>query len=200
MIKKSTALLAGTFLLLVMACDVKRDKPENQGKQYVDINGLIMSQVKYFSDQKATLVKTALVDGEQKTDTFQPDSTGWARELGFFRQIDMNKPAYRLAYDSTITTEGGLTRITYTARFPDEVPVKKLAVVFSDRDAGKVERLEAEFLEKNEMYTTFRRMEADFDRVGKDGLPGRLNHYYLEGGHKIIFRDSITYRIEGRIH
>ncbi|MGB3181343.1 MAG: hypothetical protein WBB45_08130 [Cyclobacteriaceae bacterium] len=199
MINKGAALLMFTFSLMAVACNVERNEADNEGKQYVDIEGLVMSQVSYFSDEKATLVKTAVVDGEKNTETSQPDSTGWARELGFFRQIDMNKPAFRQAYDSTITSEEGMTRVVYDARFPVEVPVQKLAVTFSDRAAGKVHMLEAEFLEVNELYTTFRRMEAEFDPAEKDGLPGRLNRYFLEGGHKIIFRDSITYKIEGRI-
>ncbi|MFA0961589.1 hypothetical protein AB9P05_07265 [Roseivirga sp. BDSF3-8] len=184
------------FTVLTSGCSAESSRDKESGKTYADIEGLIMSQVQQFTEEGATLEKTAMVDGSEESQVYQPDSMGWVRELGFFRQVDMNKPAYRLAYDSVVNTANGRREVTYNARYPEEVPVQKLRVVFA---GSEVRKLEAEFLERNELYSTFRRMEAEFDQAEVKGLPGRLNRYYLEGGHKIIFRDSITYQIEGRI-
>src|ERR1700704_1154923 len=91
---KSPRVLSGLLALTsLMSCQ----KNSERVNSYFD--SLVVAQVAHLSHVKASIVKTATLDGKEDRSTFTPDSTAWENELGIFRQLSVfERPAYHKAY------------------------------------------------------------------------------------------------------
>ena len=100
-------------LLFLGACQ----EPENKvaspvNNIYFDVPGFIREQVTLLQAQKPTAVKTVQEAGK-KNETKTIHNPNWNKELETFAELDINKPAFRNAYNITRQTssDGAVTEI-----------------------------------------------------------------------------------------
>lgn len=170
-------------LVLIWGCSDLR--PEMNISTYFDVDSLVNRQVKTFDRIQPTLEKSAKIDDRSERQTLRYDSSGWARELTFFRQLNINEPSLVGGY--TIDSTDNV--VTYT---PDEdlsTRVRTLSIHYSDH---RLEKITGLIFEENEIYATEKDIEVNFE----DGL---ISKYRLRGFQKIILKDTARFEIEGII-
>lgn len=180
--------------LSMLACSDSNTAPEDREIYYYDVRGQLNAQLQELSTASAHLNKSTQVDEVVEEAKLQPDSAGWRRELDIFFQADINKPVFKNLYnDSSFHQSDTLVRV-YQSKEKRETGVNYLKVY--QMPEGVTAKLEAEFSEKNNMYTSERLMQLFFIPSG-DSI--RLSHYRISGLQKMILKDAVKYNVAGEI-
>lgn len=168
-------------------------------KAYFDFDSLVNSQVKQSVEAGVMLQKHAEVNGRVADSTFVVDSTHLANELDVFRQQDViNKPLYRNSYtvsDGEKDTKSNLLIRTYTftPKNPRETSPISYVKFYYQESPLKPKRIESDYREKNELFTTQRNLRLEFDDSSGRSL---LSKYKLEGFQKLILNDTTRFSVE----
>lgn len=185
--------IASTLLLLLSSC---QERPQAES-EYFAIDSLLDAQIALLRANKATLTKTAKIDGISDEQTAVPDSTGWAHELEIFRHLDViNKPTYRNSYaisDGDHDTRSNLIIRSFVSH--SDTPVQRLSLFYLG-GVSDIKRIEAITHERNTLYATRRELKMEFEEMS--GMPV-LVAYSIEGAQKMILSDSVHFLITSKI-
>ena len=183
-------------LLLVItlcSCDTKR-----QGASFFAIDSLVTQQIHHLTNIKAGLFKEALIGGKIDTVRYTPsDTTEWVKELDIFRELEIiNKPVNKGSYkvdEGLFDQRSNLKVKAFTST--EELPVVYLRVYYQ-ATVDKPRRIEALYDEENVLFASARLLSLHFEQIGSRTV---LTGYDIRGGQKMIFSDSVTFYIKGKI-
>ncbi len=180
----SIRILSIILLFSVIGCE---QYTEVKSTPYFKLDSLLTAQVDQLSQRNVTLKKKAMVNGEVEEETLEADSSLWAEELAIFRELDLNKPGTLNAYEVSKSN----SRIVYNLK-----PEEKQSGVISmeiELEGGVPAKLEAEFVEDNNLYTSNRKYLLTFSNQAA------LKSYKITGRQKVAFGDWVDYEVEGEI-
>jgi hypothetical protein len=178
-------------LLFIGACQEPEKKitaPVNN--IYFDVPGFIREQVTLLQARKPTAVKTVQEAGKQiETKTLQ--NPNWTKELEVFAELDINKPAFRNAYNITRQTSstGSVTEI-YQKK-PDTDGDIQLLTVTKNADQ-QVEAIRAVRESSNVLLSNSTEMQLLCDT--KTGT-SFVRSFRISGRQKPIIFDTLRYVI-----
>ena len=183
------SILVGFFFLCLTSCGQKSNKHET----YFPFDSVLQAQAKLLLTNKASVVKSATLQGEESTKQLTPDSVGWVKEFEVFSGLEvMNKPVYRGLYREEILNNGTEKIIRYETS-ERELPVQKLILTYND---AVLSRIEAAFTESNAMYHASRYLQMEFKNLDGKAFVSR---YSIIGGQKMFLADSVNYTVTGNI-
>lgn len=163
-----------------------------------DIDSVVTEQVYALSDLQAKLHKQAVI-GSVTGDTLYtpPDTTSWNLELNIFRQLQMiNKPVNRGRYlvdDGLFDPHSNLTVKAISAKA--DLPVRYIRIFYQESIA-KPRKIEASYRDENSLSKAGRLLSMEFQQVNNRSI---LTAYSIEGGQKMIFGDTVTFDVRGKI-
>jgi len=183
-------------LLAVISCS-KVDGPEQQVVYYYNIDSLVNHHKVILYEQDASIEKSAYVDEDSSKNTYTPDSAGWNNELSFFNKMNINKPVLQGVYKKKIGKDenSNLTVTSYIPENGEDVEVKYLKLYYF-KNLKNLKKIESEFQEKNPIYTSIRNFVMHFDEF-ENQL--KLTNFEVEGGQKMILKDTIQFKINAQI-
>jgi hypothetical protein len=183
----------------------------NQEKQkaiFYPMDSLIDHQILHLKKSKASLKKTATLDGKADTKMITPatssDTIPWVHELAVFREINLiNKPANAKEYivdDGVTDPRSNLKVKAFTSRKDssgsnENLQVKYLRIYYHD-SIDKVRRIEAEMDIRTSLYESARFLEMEFQDINDTVV---LTGYTVSGGQKINFGDTVEYKVQSVI-
>lgn len=161
---------------------------------YFDLKGFLDEQRRDLESAAPSVTKTVKTDGAAP-EIKHLARVNWERELGFFYEADLNKPALRGAYRAaTAPLPGGGQRVTYTRKAGERGAVRWLAVETGKQ--GTVTRVIAEQDEQNALFSSTRALALHCDPAPAHN---RLLSYAIEGRQKLVFFDATTYAVKGEV-
>ncbi|WP_052354121.1 hypothetical protein [Flectobacillus major] len=174
-------ILASLFLMLsLVSC---HQQVEQNNLKYFDLKGTFETQIKKLSQRKPSVVKS--VKAGNTTDTQTKIIQDWEKELEFFVQTDINKPAFINSYQ----IEESDSLIRYILKPNEHNTVKSIII---KKKAGVIVAFDALVSDTNYLYSSERRLNAYFDK-------GSLTDYYIDGYQQLVFGDKKAYTIKGII-
>jgi hypothetical protein len=177
------------LVLIVTAC-VPTSANKDADKKYFDIAALIHQQIGELSKRKPKVEKNILLGGTK--DQISTDTLDWGKELALFKEADINSPSLRDSYE--IDDDKPNQTITYTAK-EDKLKVREIKLQYNENSQIadlKINQVKIVFTDDNQLYEIQRVMEMSL----KDNL---LSNYAIKGFQKVAMKDSLVYRIEGKI-
>ncbi len=150
---------------------------------YFDMKGYIANQINLLNISKPKVSKTVTVG--DKIETKVISGIDWAKELEFFVESDLNKPAFVGSYD--IVENDSLK--SYQLKSSGKNLVKYL--IIKQKLDGK-EEISAQISERNYLYESEKNLQAVF----KDK---KLKSYQIEGFQKVILGEKKPFKIAGEI-
>jgi hypothetical protein len=181
------------FALLTFSC---ADLKPKEVDLYFDIKSVLIDQSASLKQDNVELHKLAVVNGDSSSNSFVPDSLGWADEFQIISDADINKPALRRQYSISEQDDdnSNLKIQTYTAEKEDLV-TQSLKIYYLD----KIENLKKiEILQKqtNSIFKSTKTITIHFDEIQ---LESRIISYVIEGHQKMILQDRVDFNIKGSL-
>ncbi|MDZ7896567.1 MAG: hypothetical protein U5N85_00855 [Arcicella sp.] len=152
-------------------------------KKYYDLKGLIEKQIEALKSEKPKVQKNILVNESAENQTI--DSLDWAKELDFFIQADLNKPAFVSSYQTDSSSMG----VKYILKATEKLPVKFLEVNRMGEDGVEIKALVSN---NNYLYDTERNLKLSLKN-------GQLIDYQIDGFQKVVFGDKKIFKVNGKI-
>jgi hypothetical protein len=185
-----TCLIVGFLSTLLSACQEKKSSSD----LYYPIDSLLRAQIFTLVNQKARLIKTAVLEGEKSKIDFVPDSLEWVKEFEVFNSLSViNKPVYKGLYLVSEKKENGFLKREFTTNEPD-LPVQALSLTYFLPIGLK--SLEAQYRESNSMYNGTRYLMMEFEDYKGNQF---LTHYTISGEQKMFLSDSVNYVVDARV-
>ena len=187
------AVVLATLWICLASCD--------QGKKefsFYPVDSVVTSQIINLTAKRATLHKEAVLHGQADTIIYTPaDTSAWVNELDIFRKLaDINKAVNRDRYrvdDGLFDPGSNLAVKAFTST--ENLPVMYIKIFYSN-SIKNPKKIEALYREENPLYESLRLMSMEFHQIQNKGV---LTSYSIDGGQKMIFGDSITFSIKGKI-
>lgn len=118
------------FFTSLLSCEKTETQ---QTKTYFDLNGILKQQLATLQKEQPTFQKTVTLN-EQK-ETIETNKINWEKELELFLQSDINKPAFRMSYDSIKVSN----MVKYQLKTGENAPVKELILLYdSNKQLSRV--------------------------------------------------------------
>ncbi|PKV67289.1 hypothetical protein [Pontibacter ramchanderi] len=157
-----------------------------------DLTAYLQEQTARLQQEQPPVLKSVITKG-QPTETIQLEELDWEKELAIFQEVDLSRPALRDFYsDERHTLPNGSTMSVFTKNVEAAAPVERLQLTVSP--AKKLEQLEAVVLEENLLFYSKRNI-----RLMAEPGTGNLSSYRVEGVQKLIFGDSLRYRVDANL-
>lgn len=168
-----------SLLLVLVSC--QKLKPESvQIPEYPDLKSLMNDQVKLLG--KGRIKKEVWLDGRSEVRIIEMDSTKWADELSFLKEINPNQPEYVGSFEKSADGQNQILTLS-----PNENgAIKKISI--SKSDAG-YQQVIATFHEDKDVYVHHREIEMTFEK-------GMLNSLKIDGYQKMMFKDTVRFRVK----
>lgn len=178
---------------LLTGCESGRE-----ASTFYAVDSLVSAQIRTLTDAKAVLHKEATLGGQTDRSVYTPkDTTAWTDELDVFRQLqEINKPVNREIYivdDGLYDPGSNLMVKAFTATEP--LPVMSMRIYY-DNSIRKPRKIEAVYAEANSLYQSSKTLLMEFQQINNKTV---LTSYTIEGGQKMIMRDSVTFSVRGKI-
>lgn len=181
---------AVTLLLLTSCGTDNRTTKED----YFDLRRFLEEQVNRLAPRNPTVQRTTAIGDQRETKTLQLSAAKWEKELNMFSSANINKPSLKGLYEVDSTLSDTYKVVSYQTKNNAKTGVQHMKVYYKQGDVAKVE---VRFQEKAIIYYTKRRLLMTFEK-NSEGLP-LLSTYAIDGQQKIIFQDSVDYRVEARV-
>jgi AAA15 family ATPase/GTPase len=175
------------LLLSAIACS---PEPTDQTKHYYDLKGFIDAQIKVLNQQKPTVNKQMTADG--KTEQRQMIVSDWAKELELFRQLDLNKQAYILSYQ---TTRADSLTYLYTLKPTEKAPVRSLKIRLNKN--SQVADIEAIVKTENSLYDSEKKLTLNCDTDKKRSWT--IKNYSVKGHQHLTMTDKKAFEVVGSV-
>ena len=182
---------------LLSACSAP--EPVKQAdKPYYDLNEQLLNNLNMVLAQKPSLEKEASLGTETDSHNWQPDSAEWQLEFTLLFAADINKRNLLQAYSTTELTgkSGELTGKKYTRTDGENNGVQEMTVYYKENPAD-VRKVEVMIQEKNSLYHSIKNLNIFFEP--SEGAFSLLNKYTINGGQKMLLRDTLVYEVQGKI-
>ncbi len=159
-----------------------------------DLKGFLDGQRQYLESVAPTVTKTVRT-GQEAPEMERLSRVNWERELQFFYDADLNKPALRGRYTETSAPlpDGGVRR-TFTRQPDENTPIRELIVDLGPENS--VRQLRATQDDRNALFHSERYLTLTLDPAPDRN---RLLSYEVRGRQKLIFFDPTTYEVRGEI-
>lgn len=188
------------FLSIALLFSGACDRPENDNakpapgpNQYFDVAGFVEKQIELLNQEKPRAEKQVIENGKS-TETKTLTNVNWRKELELFTELDLNKPAFRNAYNVQVQDSAGFTHHTYRRKPDAEGTVLFLAVTINPQQ--QVHHLKAVRQNQNTLIYTRQEMQLWCDtKKGKT----RVVSYQIQGLQKPVIFDSLQYVIFTKI-
>jgi ribosomal protein S8 len=171
----------------LIACSTE---PADQTKHYYDLKGFIDAQIKALNLQKPTVSKQMTADG--KTEQKQMIVSDWAQELELFRQLDLNKQAYILSYE---TTRPDSLTYQYTLKATEKSVVRFLKIKLNTK--GQVADIEAIVKTENQLYGSEKKLTLSCDTDKKGNWT--VKNYAVKGYQHLTMTDKKAFEVVGMV-
>jgi hypothetical protein len=159
------------------------ESAEMKVKKYYDLKGLVERQIIALKSEKPKVQKDIVVNESSENQTV--DSLDWSKELEFFTQADLNKPAFVSSYRVDSSSMG----VKYFLKETEKLPVKFLEVNRMGEDGVEIRALVSN---NNYLYDTERNLKLSLQK-------GQLINYQINGFQKVIFGKKKMFKITGKI-
>ena len=169
------------IMLGISAC--QSESGEIKVKKYYDLKGLVERQIKTLKFKKPKVQKDISVN--QVSENQMVDSLDWAKELEFFIQADLNKPAFVSSYRVDSSSMG----IKYFLKETENLPVKFLEINRMGENGIEIKALVAN---NNYLYDTERNLRLSLKQ-------GQLIDYQINGFQKVVFGKKKMFKVNGKI-
>lgn len=168
------------FILTIVITSCQKLQPESIiVSDYPDFKYLLENQVALLGNQGAR--KEVLLDTSSEVKSMEMDSVRWTKELEFLLELNPNQSGYSGAFN--ITSEDELELLTLKPG--EKGALKKIRI---QKEGKNFKSLEATYHEAKDVYTHHREVMMQF----KNGM---LNEYTIDGYQKMLFKDTIRFRI-----
>lgn len=191
------------FVFFLIVFPLLSCESEKQAATFYPIDSLVSQQVYYLTAIDAALFKEALLEGKTDTVTYTPaDTTVWLKELEVFRKLnEINKPVNKERYevsDGLLDPGSNLTVKAFTSKpMPDEDPLPIVYLkIYYQGNIQKPRKIEAQYDEETLLYKSARHLSMDFQQIENRTV---LTSYAVKGGQKMVFGDSVTFYISGKV-
>lgn len=176
------------FIVIVSSCQPSEDSNFKVKSDFIDLDSLIAQQVEMAKGRK--LMKTIEFDGKVENRELQPTHEEWATELNTFKSLNINRAYLVGSYEKysdpkNMTLEYGLKE--------GEKGGPLYVKMWTDEHDG-LKEIDGALHESNTLYTAEKRYNLRFDPNN-----GRLLSYEFSGYQKLILRDTVQFKIMGRI-
>lgn len=180
------------FLVGFTACERPSPPPAEGAAPAYNLTGYLQEQTARLQEEKPPVLKSVTTKGQQ-TETTQMNDVDWEKELAIFQEVDLSRPALRDFYrEERHTLPNGSTVSIFTKDAEAAAPVERLQLTVSPFQ--KLELLKATVLEENILFYSRRNITM----TAEPGS-GNLTGYRVEGVQKLIFGDSLRYRIDATL-
>ena len=170
-------------LLVLSGC--QKLKPESVSiPEYPDFKVLMKEQVAL--QGKTKIKKTVWLEGQSEARVLEMDSTKWAEELTFLKEINPNQPEYVGAFAKSKEGESQIL----TLGSEESGPLKEVKYL---TDGDNYERILASFHEDKDVYVHHRDIELSFEE-------GKLSSLNIDGYQKMMFKDTVRFRIALKVN
>lgn len=181
------------LLALVAAVACERPVPPTSAEAAASfsVGAFLDTQVQYLQAEKPMVLKSVQT-GSQPTETVQTSDLNWEEELSAFFEADINKPALQDKFiEERQTLPDGSTRINYRRIEGQDAPVASLDLLTAP--TNQIKQLDAVILENNILFFSKRKLSLSTNSAG------HISNYRVEGVQKLIFGDSLHYRIDANL-
>jgi hypothetical protein len=174
------------FLTTIIACRTQTSDKEDFDPPYFQLEQFIEEQASKLegrSLQKEIQIKEIVEKFE-----IIPSQEEWLKELDFFIQADINRPALAKAY-SIIKNE---SETTYDLKKGEKSKLKSLKIFYNERE--EVERIEFVIGSENTFYET--------ETTGwllMDDESGIIDSFEIDGNQEVVFLDPILMHVKARV-
>jgi hypothetical protein len=182
-------------LLIAGSCQQpEKAVPNTLGNRYFDVPGFIRSQVALLQAQKPVAIKR-VQESEASTETKTIQNPNWNKELATFAELDLNRPAFRNAYNITRQTDSaGLVSEIYRKKAGNEGDIQLLVVTFDSQKQVKAIRAVRE--SNNILISTHQEMQLLCTTASGTT---RISSFGISGRQKPIVFDTLRYAIVTKI-
>lgn len=170
-----------SLMIGISAC--QSESAEMKVKKYYDLKGLVERQIEALKAEKPKVQKNISVNEIAENQTV--DSLDWSKELDFFIQADLNKPAFVSSYRVDSSSMG----VKYFLKETDKLPVKFLEVNRMGEDGVEIRALVSN---NNYLYDTERNLKLSLQK-------GQLIDYQINGFQKVVFGKKKMFKVSGKI-
>jgi hypothetical protein len=177
-----------SILFLVLFFSACSTQPADQTKHYYDLKAFVDAQIKLLNQQKPTVSKQMMADG--KSEQKQMVVSDWAKELELFRQLDLNKQAYILSYE---TTRPDSMTYEYKLKATEKATVRLLKIVLNKKKQVIV--VEAVVKTENQLYDSEKELTLSCDTDKKGNWT--IKNYSVKGQQHLTMTDKKTFEIIG---
>lgn len=174
-------------ILTIFSCDATPD--QTQIKTYYDLKGFIDNQIKVLNDTKPMVSKKLMVNGKKEDITAK--ISDWEKELELFKQLDINKPAFRTSYEVKELDTTDSTTIEYTLKPSEKASVKVLKIVLDKNKNLKT--LWAKVQQENNLYHSDKMLSFLANK-------STITSYKIVGFQQLKYFDKKPFEIEGKIN
>jgi hypothetical protein len=190
-------LLGLLVLLAAGACGTDKASAEKVTAtgQYYNVIGFVEEQVAWLEKEKPGALKS-VSENQAETETKQVQNLDWSAELETFRELDINKPAFRNAYAVTRQQDPATGRTTITYRKKPDYDGNVQYLIVTLNPAGQVVSLRGLQQSQNVLLRSQRELELRCHT--KNGV-ARVISYSIKGLQKPLIFDALYYRIFTKI-
>jgi hypothetical protein len=171
------------LILFMMLMSCNSDSQTEEIKRYFDLKGLIAKQIERLLTEKPLVIKTIAMADTSETQSIQ--TIDWTKELEFFTQTDLNKPAYINSYQVDSSSMG----VKYVLKENEKLPVKYLSISRVGEEGIAVEALVSN---DNYLYQTERHLKLSLNS-------NQVTDYQIDGFQKIVFGNKKPFKINGKV-
>jgi hypothetical protein len=159
------------------------ESAEMKVDKYYDLKGLVERQIEALKTEKPKVQKNILVNESAENQTV--DSLDWSKELEFFIQADLNKPAFVSSY----RVDSSSMSVKYFLKETEKLPVKFLEVNRMGEDGVEIRALVSN---SNYLYDTERNLKLSLKQ-------GQLIDYQIDGFQKVVFGKKKMFKVMGKV-
>lgn len=150
---------------------------------FSQVDQLFQNQVLGLSGKE--LEKEVWLDGSKEIKLLKLDSSGWAKELSFLGEIDPNQPEYVGAFE----VEESDQEVNLRLRSEERSALRKFSYQVQSEEITTVDAI---IHEDKDVFVYHKEILLNFEG-------GLLRQYRIEGFQKILTKDTIKFRISGKI-
>lgn len=152
-------------------------------KKYYDLKALMEKQIEALKSENPRVQKNISVNESVESQII--DSLDWSKELEFFVQADLNKPAFMSSY----RVDSSMTGLKYFLKETENLPVKFLEVNTRGEDGVEIRALVSN---NNYLYDTERNLKLSLQK-------GQLIDYQIDGFQKVVFGKRKMFKVKGKV-
>lgn len=183
MIKKTIWIF---FFATLIACQTETSDKEDFDPPYFQLERFIEEQaikLEGRSLQKEIQIKETVEKFE-----ITPNQEEWLRELDFFIQADINRPAMAQAY----TIDEGNSETAYNLKKGEKSKLKSLRIFYNDKQ--EVKRIEFVIGSENTFYET-----ETTGWLRMDEATGIIDSFEIDGKQEVVFLDPILMHVKAKV-